>query len=554
MRVFLSVRARLHPARERLRSSLAEERLTLDPVHLVKRVALFFLALLFSLSGIVLAEQSSLTKDRHVVMVVWDGMRPDFVNEQNTPTLWKLAGEGVTFRRHHSIYPTATNVNGAALATGVHPSRNTLLANREYRPQIHPRKASEHADPEVIRKGDETSGGKYLALPTIAEIVRAAGRPTAIAGTKSVAYLHDRHAEWTRAASKNGLTKFAAAPMPSSLRDETLRLLGPFLTESSNTSAQRNVYATRALTEILWREDLPAFSLLWLSDPDLTQHNTAPGSEPSLAAVRNSDRNLATLLEVLSKRKLRETTDVLVVSDHGFSTIERSIDFPKILGAAGFDAVTVFEQAPKPGQIMVVGNGGTILFYVMEHDRKTCDRLVEWLQHSDFAGVIFTREKFEGTFPLETARTNTADAPDVMVALRWNKKPNRYGIPGQIITDAKREAGKGSHATLSEFDVHNTLIAAGPGFRRGTTNELPSSNVDVAPTVLHLLGLESPNKMDGRVLFEAMAGDSPSLRAATETQEATRKFPRGEWRQYLRVSRVGETTYLDEGNGSFESN
>lgn len=481
-------------------------------------------------------------------------MRPDFVNEQNTPVLWQFAREGVTFRRHHSIYPTATDVNGAALATGVHPNRNTLIANREYRPQIDPRKAFENADPEIIEKGDETSGGKYLAVPTIAEIVRAAARRTAIAGTKSVAYLHDRHADWSRAASKNGLTKFAAAPMPPGLRAETLRLLGPFLTEPNNTSAQRNVYATRALTEILWRDGLPAFSLLWLSDPDLTQHDTSPGSEASLAAVRNSDRNLATVLDVLSKKKARETTNLLVVSDHGFSTIERGIDFPAALRAAGFDAVTSLEQTPKPGQVMVVGNGGTILFYVIEHDREVCARLVEWLQHSDFAGVIFAREKFAGTFPLETARTNTPDAPDVMVALRWSKKPNRYRIPGEIITDATRGAGKGSHATLSEFDVHNTLIATGPGFQRGTISDLPSSNVDIAPTILHLLGLESPNKMDGRVLFEALIGNSPPPGAATETLEATRKFSAGEWRQYLRVSRVGETTYLDEGNGSFESN
>ena len=33
--------------------------------------------------------------ERHVVVVVWDGMRPDFVSQQNTPTLWKLAQNGV---------------------------------------------------------------------------------------------------------------------------------------------------------------------------------------------------------------------------------------------------------------------------------------------------------------------------------------------------------------------------------------------------------------------------------------------------------------------------
>ena len=176
------------------------------------------------------------------------------------------------------------------------------------------------------------------------------------------------------------------------------------------------------------------------------------------------------------------------------------IDFPAELRAAGFDAGAAFQETPKAGQIMVVGNGGTVLFYVIERDRPVITRLVEWLQHSDFAGVIFTREKFEGTFHLDTVRANTAEAPDVMVALRWNAKPNRFGVPGHIISDALRGAGQGNHGTLSEFDVHNTLIASGPGFRRGWTNDLPSANVDLAPTILSLLGLEAPQKFDGRIL------------------------------------------------------
>jgi hypothetical protein len=43
--------------------------------------------------------------ERHVVVIVWDGMRPDFVTKENTPALWKLSREGVTFRNHHAVYP-----------------------------------------------------------------------------------------------------------------------------------------------------------------------------------------------------------------------------------------------------------------------------------------------------------------------------------------------------------------------------------------------------------------------------------------------------------------
>jgi arylsulfatase A-like enzyme len=509
----------------------------------------FLLLFAWLLPAIAFCETEPKGEDRHVVVLVWDGMRPDFMNERDTPALWKLAQDGVSFANHHSVYLTATNVNGAAIATGMYPNRNSLLANREFRPSIDPRNPVENAQPQTIQKGDEVTGGKYIATPTIAEIVRSAGRRTAVVGTKAVAFVHDRHAEWASYSVKS-FVKLAAAPMPARLREEMVHLLGPFPIEAKNDEP-RNTYAARALTEVMWRGGVPAFSLLWLSEPDKTQHDFAPGADVSLAAIRSSDRNLALVLDALTKKDARKSTDVFVVSDHGFSTIERGIDFVAELRKAGFDATASFKETPKRGQVLVVGNGGTVLFYVIEHDRDVAARLVEWLQHSDFAGVICAREKFEGTFPLEMVRANTIDAPDLAVALRWDPKPNRFGVAGQIITDSGRRPGEGSHASLSEYDVHNTLFAAGPDFQPRLTSTLPSGNVDIAPTVLHILGIESPQKFDGRVLLEAMEEKAGRIQALSKTIQATRKFPSGEWQQHLRVSLVGETVYLDEGNGSF---
>src|SRR2546429_2143558 len=80
-------------------------------------------------------------ESRHVVVVVWDGMRPDFVTEQNTPALWKLAQSGVTFQNHHAVYPSATIVNGTAINTGVYPNRSGVLVNHDYRPEIDAKKS-----------------------------------------------------------------------------------------------------------------------------------------------------------------------------------------------------------------------------------------------------------------------------------------------------------------------------------------------------------------------------------------------------------------------------
>ena len=55
-------------------------------------------------------------KAEHVVVVVMDGLRPDFVTGKYMPTLRKLAGEGVFFKNHHAVYVSSTEVNGAAIA------------------------------------------------------------------------------------------------------------------------------------------------------------------------------------------------------------------------------------------------------------------------------------------------------------------------------------------------------------------------------------------------------------------------------------------------------
>jgi predicted AlkP superfamily pyrophosphatase or phosphodiesterase len=493
-------------------------------------------------------------QSRHVVVVVWDGMRPDFVSEQNTPALWKLSREGVAFRNHHPVYPSATNVNGTALVTGVYPGRNGITANHVYRSDIDVHQSIDVEIPAVVEKGDRLAGGKYISVPTIAEIVQRAGGRTAVASAKTVGLLLDRHAGIGPA--KNSVTLFAGNSLPRDAITSIIAALGPF----PSAHLARDSWTTKALIDFPWKDDLPDFSILWLGEPDLTQHESAPGAPAALAAIKSADANLATVLAALDQRKARGTTDVLIVSDHGFSTIERSIDLRKVLNDAGFAAKTEFKDEPKKGDIMLAGNGGSVLFYVVGHDEAIVRRLVDFLQQSDFAGVIFTKQPMEGTFGFAQARIDppsqgyaaSSNAPDVVMAFRWNDLQNQFGVAGMIDADWQRAAGKGTHATLSRFDMHNTLIAAGPDFRHGQTDDLPSGNVDLAPTILSILGIKPPQQLDGRILSEAMVNsETPVSNLETKTVEAAKDFPPGIWRQTLKTSQVGSTIYLDEGNGGF---
>jgi arylsulfatase A-like enzyme len=486
---------------------------------------------------------------RHAVVVVWDGMRPDFVTKENTPTLWRLAQEGVTFRNHHAVYPSATNVNGTVLVTGVYPGKNGVIANHVYRSEIDRRRSIDVETPAVIQKGDELSAGKYISVPTIAELVQRAGGRTAIASTKTVGLLLDRQLDPRKA--KGCVTLFAGGSRPQ----DTLRSIVTALGAFPSQHLQQDTWTTKALKDFLWKDGVPTFSILWLGEPDLTQHESAPGAPPALAAIKAADQNLTTLLSALEQRNAHETTDVFVVSDHGFSTIQRSIDLRKILNDAGFAAKTEFEGELKPGEIMLAGNGGSVLFYVVGHETTVTRHLVEFLQKSDFVGVIFTKEPMQGTFDLDQAKIDphqADDAPDVVMAFRWNDSKNQFDVQGMINADWQRAAGRGTHATLSRFDMHNMLIVAGPDFRRGYADDLPSGNVDLAPTILRILGITAPQQMDGRILSEAMIdGSAPKPNAETKTFEAAKDFATGSWQQSLKIFRVGSTIYLAEGNGRF---
>ncbi len=185
---------------------------------------LVWIACVFCAQAAVAAETPK--SERHVVVVVWDGMRPDFVSQVNTPALWKLANDGVVFRNHHAVYPSATNVNGTAIATGAYPGDSGLIANHDYRPEIDNRKSLDVEIPAVVEKGDELSGGKYILIPTIAEIVQRAGGRTAIATAKTVGLLLDRQVDPGHA--KNCVTLFAGQSRPRDALNPILHALGPF--------------------------------------------------------------------------------------------------------------------------------------------------------------------------------------------------------------------------------------------------------------------------------------------------------------------------------------
>jgi predicted AlkP superfamily pyrophosphatase or phosphodiesterase len=66
---------------------------------------------------------------RLFAIFVVDGLRPDSINPTDTPTIARLRAEGAEYVNSHSIFPTVTRVNAAALATGAYPVLTGIVGN-----------------------------------------------------------------------------------------------------------------------------------------------------------------------------------------------------------------------------------------------------------------------------------------------------------------------------------------------------------------------------------------------------------------------------------------
>ena len=109
--------------------------------------------------------------------------------------------------------------------------------------------------------------------------------------------------------------------------------------------------------------------------------------------------------------------------------------------------------------------------------------------------------------------------------------------------------GIAGHGSSSPWDIHNTLMAAGPDLKRGLTVDVPSANVDFSPTFLRLLGIAIPTSMQGRPLEEALVDGVPLGANAVRATEHSASTPDGTYAvtAMFSIVRAGgrEYRYLD---------
>jgi predicted AlkP superfamily pyrophosphatase or phosphodiesterase len=489
------------------------------------------IAAAMAVGGLVSSAQQPPTPANLVIVV--DGLRPDSVTPDLMPRLVRLGQRGVVFNAHHSIFPTVTRLNAASFVTGAYPDTHGVLGNTVYIPSASPTRSldtGERDNLELIQHAD----GRLLTAPSLGEILQRSGR-TFVAigsGTSGAAFVLNPvagtgaiiHTEYTR---------------PPELAAGLLAQLGPAPPHAVPNTAQHR-YAVDAYLRFALEALRPAITWLWLSDPDTTAHARGVGGAPTREAVAFVDAEIGRIEDTLRERGLLDRTNLIVTSDHGFSTHTGELSLATVIAP--------FVRDMDDGSPDVIVADGAI--HLRRSDPARVAAIVTALQRRPEVGAIFTRAGprggsegiVPGTLSFDVARWNhPTRAGDILVSANWVSEKNDAGVAGKT-TAGGVVAG---HGTSSPYDIHSTLIAAGPDFREHAISEVPTASVDLAPTLLEVLGLPIPPTMTGRVIKEGLrAGPLPSsvpVQRATETV----KTPDGAYALTAHFSTAAGHRYLD---------
>ena len=467
-----------------------------------------------------------------VLIVVFDGLQPAQVRPDLMPNLSRFADEGVFFENHHPVFPSVTRINAASMVTGRYPGGHGLAANTMVARDYDPALVFSALEPTLADMKRKT--GRVLLAPTLADILSEHGLEyTAIGvGTSGNAYVHNPSAD-----SSGGATIHPEFTLPYPLSERLASRFGEW-PEESQPNTPRFHHAIRILTEHILPEREPAVALIWSSEPDKAQHAYGVGSEMSDRAIREADAGFGRMMDWLETNG-RAETDVMVVSDHGYSTIREVVDVESHVRDAGFVG----------DDVLVAPNGGSVLFYTK--DGATASRLAAHLMSQPWCGAILASEAagdIEGTLPLALVGGDGPRAPELSLSFSWDSEKNDAGYDG--FADSSGGApGLGQHGSMSKHEMNNTLLARGPSFKTRKRITSPTGNVDIAPTVLGLLGLTVPDDMEGRTIVEALVDSPDTVEATTDAHTTRRDVLKGVYRQELTLSQVGGTVYLDSGSG-----
>ena len=367
-------------------------------------------ALLAGCAGSSSSTVASLAPTRTIIMV-WDGLRPDSVNATDTPNLYALRKTGANFSDNHATYPTFTMMNGSSFATGSFPKTSGFYGNTFWTPPqsgVIPvgnsaaGSSQDYTDPvftedyQVLSTLNTYYSGQLLLVKSLFATAQSAGMVTATIGKSGAAYIQDlgqggyfldentvqprslvtelqnngyaipantvkgySGADAVTLAGNNGnpTNKAGYITFNTTAYDTAATPAITVVSRDSTDTTQgepadaANKYMMSVYTQYILPTKKPMLSLIWFRTPDNVEHGYGPGSANAVAGLKSQDARLGELISSLRANGMDSTTNIIVVSDHGHSSVSGP------LGIYPLRAITPSATLPNGGLVNGSTNG-----------------------------------------------------------------------------------------------------------------------------------------------------------------------------------------------------
>ncbi|MDO8683426.1 MAG: alkaline phosphatase family protein [Armatimonadota bacterium] len=464
---------------------------------------------------------------KYLALIVIDAMRPDYMELAPTPILHKMREEGTYYDGSWVGYViNNTAPSHASISTGCYPKKHGIVGFRWKDPATG--KVYDPTEYHKVIKGELSRIASANNVPSIAQAVKAGG-PAAIAvvsgGHKPYAAgpLALNSANYTVLLGGGGRNIDLGLPGPPNEKSETTFIQGQrppdeTLIKIRALKTRSDEWSIDAAT-IMLKNHKPRVLLINLPQVDGTGHSCGGIISPGAMrpTVERADRVIGRLIEDYKKLGIYDNTVFVVVGDHGMIPDVSPVS-SKVMKDAIKKAGTEFLSSAGTGPIWIVDSSKAkdVAEAVMATKPEAC------------SGGYYKIKLAEGKYEYRPAPTTekTID-PKLDKTYRYllstaacANGPDLFFCSAEMSKIPKNFPKKGKHYQISWGTQHIPIIMAGPGVKKGFVSKSPARLVDLAPTVLALVGIE-PKGMDGIVLADALLS---STKEQQDAQNEINKF------------------------------
>ncbi len=370
-----------------------------------------------------------------VILISLDGFKPDYLNKYPAPTLSLLAKQGVRAKWMTPSYPSLTFPNHYAIATGLYPDHNGIVANNMY--------SAEFNETFSMSKREEVENGRWwLGEPIWVTAEKQGQRAAAFffPGTEAE-IAGKRPSIWKR--FDDNFPNFERVDTVLSWLDKPL--------------AER-----------------PTMITLYFSDVDHGGHDAGPDSQTVKEAIARVDQAMNRLVEGLKARGILDSVNLVIVSDHGMARMN-----PR-------DVVVLDDYFDSGQARRLVWNSAMLQIFPKP---GTEESIFSSLKAKAPHVSVYRKAEIPARFNYGTS-SRIGDIV-VMADEGWALSSRERYRPAPV---SETVIYKGGHGYDNQLESMRALfIGHGAAFKQGQVVE-PFANVDVYNVMARILGLKpAPN-------------------------------------------------------------